>query len=72
MSQFAFVDLDATIANKFGEVKADLRRQGQILAGFDLLIGATALATNRVLVSNNTSHFQRMTAYGLMLENWTT
>jgi|SRR6185437_5919401 len=70
ISQFSVIDLALAIADKFGSIKADLRRQGQIIADFDLLIAATALASGRILVSNNTKHFQRLTAMGLLLENW--
>ena len=70
IAQLAVITLDQVIADKFGEIKADLRRQGQILADFDLLIGATALVARRILVTNNTKHFQRLGAYGLAIENW--
>lgn len=70
LRQFAQVDLTSAMAERFGEIKADLRRQGQIIADFDLLIGATAIVTGRMLVTNNTKHFQRMQAYDLALENW--
>ena len=70
IGRFAIISLDAGIADTFGKIKADLRRQGQILADFDLLIGATAIATGRTLVTNNTKHFQRLSASGLTLDNW--
>jgi|SRR5689334_15162811 len=70
IAQLAVITLDQTIADKFGEIKADLRRQGQILADFDLLIGATAIVAGRILVTNNIRHFQRLGAYGLAIENW--
>ena len=41
-----------------------------MLADFDLLIGGTAIATSRTLVSNNTAHFGRLSAHGLNLTNW--
>ncbi len=70
IAQLAVIALAQMIADKFGEIKADLRRQRQILADFDLLIGATALVARRILVTNNTKHFQRLGAYGLAIENW--
>ena len=36
---------------------------------FDLLIGASAIAHDMVLVTNNSKHFERMT--GIVIENWT-
>jgi tRNA(fMet)-specific endonuclease VapC len=70
ISQFRVIDLTPPIADKFGLIKTDLRRQGQIIADFDLLIAATALTNNCILVSNNTKHFQRLSTMGLILENW--
>lgn len=64
------IDVNSTVADKFGEIKADLRRQGLLIADFDLLIGATALASQRVLVTNNQRHFQRLAVYGVQLDNW--
>lgn len=54
---------------KYGELKAELRRIGQIIAEFDLLIASVALAENYTLVTNNTRHYERIN--GLKLENWT-
>lgn len=53
---------------RFGELKAQLRQAGQILADFDLLIASIALTENCILVTNNIRHYNRVT--GLNLENW--
>jgi tRNA(fMet)-specific endonuclease VapC len=45
-----------------------LRRRGEPLEDADILIGATALAHDLVLVTDNERHFQRIK--GLELENW--
>lgn len=71
IGHFRVLDLNGPIADKFGEMKAALRLQGLVIADFDLLIGATALIEGRTLVTNNTRHFQRLAAFGLVLENWT-
>lgn len=60
--------IDATTASVFGKVKAQLRRQGRLIADLDLLIGATALAHDLTLVTNNAEHFGRID--GLRLEHW--
>jgi len=52
----------------FAAEKARLWSIGQKLADFDLLIGATAVYHELVLVTNNTKHFERMQS--LRLENW--
>lgn len=61
--------LNDTALRRFGELKAELRRTGQPIADFDLLIASVALAEDCVLVTNNTRHYNRIT--GLQLENWT-
>ncbi len=53
----------------FAEEKARLQKKGNIVDDFDLLIGATALANNMILVTNNEKHFKRLK--GIQLENWT-
>jgi tRNA(fMet)-specific endonuclease VapC len=49
-------------------LKAALDRKGERIEDFDLLIAATALNLNYVLVTNNTKHYKRIE--GLQLENW--
>ncbi len=51
-----------------GKIKADLERVGRTLDDADLLIGAIALASKGTLVTNNTSHFDRIP--GLRIDNW--
>lgn len=62
------LNLDAAIVQSFGEVKALLRRQGQLLEDFDLLIAMTARVHGLSLVTNNEQHFQRIP--GMQLVNW--
>ncbi len=60
--------IDARIAYTFGGLKADLRRQGDLIEDFDLLIAATALTYGLTLVTNNAVHFGRIP--GLSFETW--
>jgi tRNA(fMet)-specific endonuclease VapC len=53
----------------YAKEKARLRKAGAPVDDFDLLIGATAIAYNLVLVTNNTEHFDRLK--GIRIENWT-
>lgn len=72
LEQFAqsvqILPLGVPVLKTFGQLKASLRQQGHPLADFDLLIASTALAENRVLVTNNTRHYDRIP--GIRLENW--
>jgi tRNA(fMet)-specific endonuclease VapC len=63
------VNLTTPALRKFGELKAELRRLGQPITEFDLLIASVALIENYILVTNNTRHYNRIP--GLQLENWT-
>ena len=49
--------------------KARLRKSGQIIDDFDLLIGVSSIANDLILVTNNESHFGRINH--IKIENWT-
>jgi tRNA(fMet)-specific endonuclease VapC len=53
----------------YAQEKARLRKKGIPLDDFDLLIGATAIANRLVLITRNTSDFDRLK--NIELENWT-
>jgi len=42
--------------------------EGKMIDDFDILIAATAIVNDCVLVTNNTEHFIRID--GLTIENW--
>ncbi|HNT49704.1 MAG TPA: type II toxin-antitoxin system VapC family toxin [Cyclobacteriaceae bacterium] len=52
----------------YAKEKARLRKKGQPLDDFDLLIGATAVLNDFTLVTRNVSDFNRMD--GIEIENW--
>lgn len=54
--------------NIYAKEKARLRKSGKILDDFDLLIGATAIANNLILVTENEKHLSRMSK--INIENW--
>ena len=56
-------------ADRYGEIKALLRRQGVPIGERDPQIAAHALAEGLPLVTHNTRHFKRIA--GLKLEDWT-
>jgi len=53
----------------YAEEKARLRRVGNIVDDFDLLIGVTAIVNDMILVTNNTKHFGRIRK--IVIEDWT-
>jgi tRNA(fMet)-specific endonuclease VapC len=55
-------------AQHYGEVRHNLEAAGESIGAMDLLIAAQARALGATLITNNTTHFQRMP--GLRQENW--
>ena len=56
--------------NIYANEKARLRKSGKMLDDFDLLIGATAIANNLILVTENEKHMERISK--IRIENWIT
>lgn len=54
----------------YAKEKAKLRRQGLMIDDFDILIGATAVANDMVMVTNNVAHLSRLD--NIVIEDWTT
>lgn len=59
---------DAPAAERYGDVRAELERQGRRLDDADLRIAAICVAGGHTLVSGNERHFARVPA--LQYENW--
>lgn len=53
----------------YASEKARLQKSGKVIDDFDLLIGATAVSFDLIMVTNNTNHFNRIK--NLRLEDWT-
>jgi tRNA(fMet)-specific endonuclease VapC len=66
--RFVTIPFDTSAALHYGDIRAHLERQGTPIGGNDLLIAATAIAHDLVLVSHNTREFGRV--QGLKLEDW--
>ena len=58
------------VVDRAAALYADLYQRGALVPDADLLIAATALDAQRVLVTNNLAHFQRIP--NLSIENWKT
>jgi tRNA(fMet)-specific endonuclease VapC len=56
----SLVDLDEETCRIFGRERGRLRREGSMIADFDLMIAATCLRHNLMLLSNNRRHFERV------------
>ena len=52
----------------YAKEKARLRKIGNMIDDLDLFIGATAIANNMILVTENEKHLNRLS--GIQIENW--
>ena len=59
---------DAEAAEAYGPIRAATQREGRVLAPMDLLIGAHALGSGAVLVTNDRAFMQLP---GLSVDDWT-
>jgi tRNA(fMet)-specific endonuclease VapC len=55
-------------AERSAEIRAILKSQGQPIGAYDVLIAATALAHQLIMVTANQREFERVS--GLLIENW--
>ena len=63
------IPFDKEAAIMYGKIRPDLEGKGKIIGFNDMIIAATVLAHNGILVTNNSAEFSRVE--GLTLENWT-
>jgi tRNA(fMet)-specific endonuclease VapC len=62
------INLNMKITEEYAEIKSNLRKSGAPIDDFDILIGATAIVNNLMLVTNNVQHFSRIK--NITIENW--
>lgn len=65
---FKSLPFDDRSAEEYGQIKAALASQGQLIGPNDLMIAAIGRAHDAVLITNNTREFSRVT--GLRLQDW--
>lgn len=69
LSAITVLDFNSRAAEVYGEIRAELEKNGTPIGPMDLLIAGHAKSQNLVLVTNNTREFTRVT--GLQIEDWT-
>jgi tRNA(fMet)-specific endonuclease VapC len=69
-SVFPSFGFDDRCAEVYGTIRSELERSGIPIGPNDLLIAATAIANDLILVTHNTREFERVV--GLHLEDWET
>ncbi|MCL1893957.1 MAG: type II toxin-antitoxin system VapC family toxin [Holophagaceae bacterium] len=69
LSPYRIISFDQQAARAYALIRTELERKGQIIGPNDMVIAATALAHNTILVTNNTKEFSRID--NLKIEDWT-
>lgn len=59
-SFYNIFDLDREQADIAGRIKSELSKKGSLIDDLDILIGASAISGNAILVTYNPKHFQRI------------
>jgi tRNA(fMet)-specific endonuclease VapC len=59
-SSFQSLPFDDAASDRYGELRALLRREGRPIGANDMLIASIALATKTTLVTRNTEEFSRV------------
>ena len=69
LAPFEMLEADPVfVPRHYGEIRAQLERDGCPIGAMDLMIAAHARAVNATLVTNNVGEFKRV--HGLRIENW--
>lgn len=68
LSRLQVLDYGTDAAIQYGNIKAHLKKLGQLISDNDLHIAAHARSKGLIIVTNNTKEFNRVPA--LMVENW--
>jgi tRNA(fMet)-specific endonuclease VapC len=62
------IDWSRDAAEHYAEIRADLKKKGQLIGSNDLMIAAHARSLGAIVVTNNVKDFRRVK--GLKHENW--
>ncbi len=68
LNNFHSAVFNGSISKICGKIRADLSLKGLIIGLYDLIIAATALHHNYILVTNNVKEFSRVD--NLVIQDW--
>ena len=69
MDVFNSEGFDESCTEIYGKIRADLEKRGTVIGPNDLMIAATVISKDGILVTHNTKEFSRVE--GLRIEDWT-
>ena len=71
LAALTILPYDEWCAQRFGQLRAQLERAGEVISDLDLQIASITLDQNATLVTHNQKHFSRLSKHaGLVLEDW--
>lgn len=65
LEPFSVLNLNDEIMERFAQIRASLRRGGQLISDFDIIVGAKALHYGLTVLTFNTRHLGRIPALKL-------
>ena len=68
LNQFLSLPFDDSAATIFGQIRADLTKNGTPIGPYDMQIAAIAIANQITLITHNTQEFGRIA--NLIVEDW--
>ena len=68
LASFATLPVSTEVARLGSRIRRDLRKRGEMIGDFDILIAATAIETAIPVVTENLNHFNRIE--GLIVETY--
>ena len=68
LSIIEILPFDDKCANKYGKIRADLKKKGTLIGAIDMLIAAHGAAKGLIVVTHNTKEFERVNE--LEIEDW--
>ena len=69
ISNFVIIPFGKKCSKPYGKIRQDLNTAGTPIGGNDMLIAATVIANDGILVTHNVGEFSRIE--GLVIEDWT-
>jgi len=54
------LNINKETCKKFGEIRNNLRKKGNLIGDFDILIASTAIINDLKIITNNKKHFERI------------
>jgi len=66
LRHYDVLDIDSKVARQAALIRRHLRKSGELIGDFDILIAATALIADLPLVTKDLQHFQRIQGLEVM------